>query len=146
MGAKMKIKRLAILFSWFLGGILLVAAFSKTNNIVEFYEQLHKHNIFKESVGVIVFLLPGVELILGICLIFRIYWKEASLVSAILFILFLIYSVWNIENISNGCGCMKLAIPYQFKLNRWTVALRDIIFIAMSLYVFVVSASKAEAE
>ena len=120
--------------STILGIVFLLAAFSKTNDPVEFHQQLQKISFLNLwQSGVISLLLPGLELVLGFFLLFRLYLAEVSLIATVLLISFLIYAILNLGKPASGCGCMKLAVPLWFEMTGWKVIVRDLVLVGMGI-------------
>lgn len=120
-----------------LGIVFLLAAFSKTNDPVEFHQQLQKISFLNYwQTGFVSALLPGLELVLGFLFLFRIYLIEVSVISTVLLTSFLIYAVFNLGKPAGGCGCIKLAVPVWFEITGWKVIIRDLLLMGMGLIVF----------
>lgn len=133
----MRTDKIAIFLSSFLGIVFLLAAFSKINDLVGFRSQLQDIIFLKPlHVGLISLLLPGFELVLGICLLFRMYWKETIFLSTLLLMFFLVYTILNKGNASSGCGCFKIQGTLLHQFAGWKTIVRDILFVVISAWLF----------
>lgn len=119
--------------STILGIVFLLAAFSKTNDPVEFHQQLQKISFLNLwQTGIISLLLPGLELVLGFFLLFRLYLAEVSLIATVLLTAFLIYAILNLGKPASECGCMKLTVPLWFEMTGWKVIVRDVVLVGLA--------------
>lgn len=124
--------------AFLMGVIFLLAAFSKIGDLLGF-EQSVRHVSFIPFwlAGVAVLTIPGLELALGICLLFRFFPRETALIAAGLLVLFLgmgIYS--NLAGQGSGCGCFKIQTPTWLELSGWWVVARNLLFLGMVGLIF----------
>jgi len=128
------------------GGVFLMAAVSKIVNLHEFESEVLLHSNLPQALAmiipsgeiqlsfnlarIVVALLPWLELICGLCLVFHWAIREAATISSILLSLFIGHSI---AYQSENCHCFFFprAIP---NLPWWWHPLRDGLFLTCSMY------------
>jgi len=118
-----------------LGLVFLLAAFSKIGDLGSFSNVVEKMvylpTFFK---GLLILLLPGLELTLGLCLLTRFALNESVYLAAGLLAIFLLDSIYmNATNHHVDCGCFKSAVPL-LKLEGWWIAVRNLGLFVMSMF------------
>jgi hypothetical protein len=128
---------LSLLSSSILGSIFLFAALSKIENLGEFYHALSGIKIIPHlGAGVLTFAIPGLELIIGVCLFARAMLYEAALLATLLLIMFLVFGVYmNLSSDAWTCPCFRFGMPIWFSASGWWVSLRDMLFMSFSCYI-----------
>jgi uncharacterized membrane protein YphA (DoxX/SURF4 family) len=93
-----------------LGIIFLLAAFSKIGDLEAFHKSLSTIGFLPYWVkGIAVLGLPGLELVLGTCLILRWSPRESAFLASCLLLGFLIFAMSSVlAGNSTGCGCFKI--------------------------------------
>jgi hypothetical protein len=121
-----------------LGLIFLLAAFSKIANLEEFSKTLDVVIFLPQwSKGLVILLLPGLELTLGLCLINRFYLREAGLLSSVLVMGFLAFGIYsNLTKHPSACGCFGAPMPTWLDPSGWWIVVRDLIFLGLGFICF----------
>lgn len=116
-----------------LGVTLLLASFSKISDLAAFYQELSGLSILPNwSHGMIVLILPGLEISLAIYLLTRIALREALFISCILLLLFLALSVHAaFEGSDSSCACFKLPAPSWMTLQGWEIVVRNCVLVGL---------------
>jgi uncharacterized membrane protein YphA (DoxX/SURF4 family) len=121
----------SILISSLLGFIFILAAISKLTDMPLFQKTVQGLNylpLWTQTVAV--WWLPGIELVLGFCLLCRIATREASLIAGCLMVFFLWLSIHaTLIGSTADCGCFKVAVPAAFKLTGWWIVARDFLLV-----------------
>lgn len=131
--------------SVFLGIIFLTAAISKVGNYADFYLNLHFTSIWLRN-GV-AFILPGLELILGLALVADVFAREAALLSAVLLLTFVTYTLYGIFfSHPVVCDCFRGGIFSQLQPSGWMIILRDLSFLALNAGALCYNCSKKSVE
>lgn len=114
-----------------LGFIFILAGISKLVDMTLFQHNVDKlHYLPAWSRAIAVFWLPGLELMVGLCLLCRIAVREASLIALFLMVIFLWLSIHaTLIDSKAECGCFKIVVPAIFKLSGWWVVGRDFLFV-----------------
>lgn len=119
------------LLSSLLGFIFILAAISKLTDITLFQSTVQGLNylpLWTQTVAV--WWLPGLELVLGLCLLCRIATREASLIAGCLMMSFLWLSIHaTLIGSTADCGCFKVVVPAVFKLTGWWIVARDLLLL-----------------
>jgi hypothetical protein len=93
------------------GGMLVLAAVSKLIDIHEFYTSLLAYRLPLPDVVIkaTAYALPFVEMVCGVMLIFRLWFRATLSLSIILFSVFAVVTAqaWA-RGLQIGCGCVKL--------------------------------------
>lgn len=120
-----------VLVSSLLGFVFILAAISKLTDLLLFLETVRSLKLLPLwGQTVAVWLLPGLELVIGLCLLCRIATREAALIAGCLMVGFLWLSIYSTIIGSNAdCGCFKIVVPTVFKLTGWWIVARDVLFL-----------------
>jgi uncharacterized membrane protein YphA (DoxX/SURF4 family) len=139
---------LAVGASIILGIIFLLAAFSKIGDLSAFHQSMQGISFLPVWIkGLSVLLIPGFELVLGICLITRYSPRESSLLALMLLVIFLFFGIYsNVVGHSSGCGCFKIKTPTWLQLTGWWIVARNIGFIALACMIFWLSSRPAKQD
>jgi uncharacterized membrane protein YkvI len=119
--------RIIFIAIMFLGCVFIWAAMSKIVDLADFAQTLKKitwlpHWFFAYAL----FIVPSLELVLGLCLLSRIALKEALFASLLLLTLFLFISVQKTLTGTPGCGCLKIRHTNLFEgISGWWIVARD---------------------
>jgi hypothetical protein len=110
-----------------LGCIFLWAAVSKISDLDAFANILKKMIWLPTWIlAVALFMVPSVELIVGLCLLCKIALKEAVWVSLLLLTIFTFVSVQGALTGTHGCGCLKIGKTSLFDgVSGWWIVARD---------------------
>lgn len=127
-------KYLALVFRLYIGGLFIYASMYKINYTAEFAEAIVSYQIVPYwAVNIIAVMLPWVELICGILLVAGIRAKSAAFIIALLLTFFTVALLINLlEDSPISCGCFH---AMEDKISWWS-ALRDLIWVAMTIHVF----------
>lgn len=123
--------------SLILGSIFLLAALSKIEDLSDFYHVLSGVKIVPHlGAALLTFAVPGLELVLGVCLLTRSMLYESALLAAILLLCFLVFGIYmNLSSDAWTCPCFKIGMPIWFDLSGWWVSFRDLLFLILSFYI-----------
>lgn len=125
--------------STILGGVFIVAAFSKFSDLAKFYEDVKLVSFLPFPIDALVALtLPGLEMTLGIFFLVKNLLREVSLLAFMLLLVFTFYAVYNVlAGNAETCHCFKLPTFGGVKVSGWGVVVRDALFAgaAMTSYV-----------
>jgi len=132
---------LVVSFRLILGYIFIYASISKIANPLEFSNQIDQYKatpiIFNNLIALII---PWLELLIGLCLIFNRNLKGAIILSIFLLIVFIILlSQAYYRGISLECGCFGLGpqkTEAELSLEMIKRIKEDIVFLCMSLYLY----------
>jgi hypothetical protein len=119
--------RIIFIAIMFLGCVFIWAAMSKIVDLADFAQTLKKitwlpHWIFVYAL----FMVPSLELVLGLCLLGRIALQEALFACLLLLTLFLFISVQKTWTGTLGCACLKLRHTDLFEgISGWWIVARD---------------------
>lgn len=120
-----------VLTSSLLGFVFILAAISKLVDMPHFQntvQDLHYLPLWARTIAIL--WLPGLELVVGLCLLCRTGTREAALIAGCLMVIFLWVSVHAaIINPHAGCGCFKIAVPALFNLTGWGIVGRDFLLV-----------------
>jgi len=124
--------------TFIVGLIFLLAGLSKIGEIGDFYHTVTAISFLPQCIkGMIVFVIPAIELVIGFCLIIRTNIKEALFFSCLLLAIFVGFDVYNnIAQPTHSCGCFKLQIPAWFNFTGWWDVPRNIVFLLFGVYAF----------
>jgi uncharacterized membrane protein YphA (DoxX/SURF4 family) len=121
-----------------LGLVFLLAAFSKIGELEAFRKSIHGIGFLPVWIkGLSVLFVPGLELVLGTCLLTRYALKETSLLTMIVLLIFLCFGVYsNLVGHQSGCGCFKIKTPTWLQLSGWWIVARNLGFLALAGLIF----------
>jgi hypothetical protein len=111
----------------FLGCLFIWAAMSKIVDLADFALTLKQMTWLPHWIlAYALFMVPSLELILGLCLLGRIALKEALFASLLLLTLFLFISVQKTWTGTLGCGCLKIRNTDLFSgISGWWIVARN---------------------
>jgi putative oxidoreductase len=118
----------------YIGGVFIYASLSKITYSAEFAEIIASYQMVPEwSVNLLAIILPWSELVCGGLLIIGLRSKSAVALLAGMLALFSLSIAINLaRGTPIGCGCFSsLETPMT-----WTTLLRDLIWLAMTLYIY----------
>jgi uncharacterized membrane protein YphA (DoxX/SURF4 family) len=122
------------IFRLLLGLVFVYASYDKILHPQAFALAVYNYQIMPDAaVNITALLLPWLELLLGLCLLFGLWLPGATVTSTGLLVVFLGALVFNqIRGLDIHCGCFSTEIT-EGPAGPWTV-LRDLGFLAVSLY------------
>lgn len=126
---------LALAFRCYIGGLFIYASIYKINYPAEFAETIASYQLVPHFlVNPLAVVLPWVELIAGTLLLAGIRPRAAIVVLGGLLLVFTLAIGWVLAlGVPIGCGCFHtIEDPIS-----WKTLLRDLIWLAMALYVFI---------
>jgi hypothetical protein len=128
---------LANVLTFILGLVFLLASLSKIGNMKIFYDSLAHLNILPVFVrGMCLLIIPGLELALGTCFLFRILTRASAVVAAGSLLCFIIMAFCEIVlGQTFDCGCFHLRAPAWLQLTGWWVIARNVILFVMCLII-----------
>ena len=135
------IKYLPLVARFILGIVFIYASLDKILDPAAFSDNIDNYHISPIAVNnLVALILPWVELIIGLSLIFGIFLDGSAIISIGLLIFFIfIISKAYIRGISLNCGCFKTAIdPSLGDLRQdmlWRI-IEDIIFLGLAVIVY----------
>jgi uncharacterized membrane protein YphA (DoxX/SURF4 family) len=126
------------------GAVFLMAGVSKIVNLHEFENQVLLHSKFPQLVAslipnallsfriaqLVVMILPWLELICGLCLVFKLAVRESAVITSLLLSLFIVQTI---VNPAEDCHCFFLPKAVS-SLPAWSHMLRDGVLLICSLY------------
>lgn len=123
----------SLVFRMFLGVIFLYAGIEKIIAPQEFALAVHHYQLLPAwSVNLVAVVLPWLEVITAICLIFGFFVRGASFSAALLFLIFATSLTINlVRGLDISCGCFG---GMSGGIN-WIYAVRDMILTGMSVFV-----------
>lgn len=130
--------RLVALLRIIMGMLFLFSGIFKVIDLAAFGKVIIRYDIIPEiTVPYIAVVLPFLELVVGLFLIFGFRIKSASLISIALITLFTVVIAINvIRGVSFDCGCFELS---RFGINEdisVTLIIRDIVFLILLFIIF----------
>lgn len=134
MKTLVKGRGLSLLASTALGLVFLLAAFSKIGDLEAFHQALNRVTLLPLWVkGVAVLTLPGLELVLGLCLLARVSLRESALISFGLLLGFLGFSLFAVGTGQSGdCGCFRIKVPDGQEMSGWWMVARNAGFLLLA--------------
>lgn len=125
---------LTIIFRIIVGGLLLWTGYLKISHPWSFYEQIQAYQLLPDRMSMLLaFFIPVWELVLGMCLILRIWLRESAGAAFILFAVFTIAIMSALlRGLSVECGCFGFDGP----MASWLSVLRNVALMGMLAYVF----------
>jgi uncharacterized membrane protein YphA (DoxX/SURF4 family) len=118
----------------FLGGLYLYASYDKILHPQAFAQAIYNYQILPDAVvNLAALVLPGLELLLGLCLVAGIWLPGATMMSSGLLAVFITALVVNLaRGLNVQCGCFSTQ-AMEGPADRWTVV-RDVSLLAVSAY------------
>lgn len=120
-----------------LGLVFVYASYDKILHPQAFALAVFNYQIVPEpTINLIALILPWLELLLGLCLLFAVWLPGATVLGAGLLIVFLGALIYNqSRGLNMHCGCFSTEVQ-EGPAGLGTV-LRDLVFLAVSLYLLV---------
>ncbi len=121
----------------FLGAVFLYASYDKILHPEAFSQAVYNYQILPDAaVNLASLVLPWLELLLGLCLVFNFWLPGALLTGTVLLAIFMGALVFNqIRGLDIHCGCFSAGIE-EGPADVWTVA-RDLAFFLIAVYLAV---------
>jgi uncharacterized membrane protein YphA (DoxX/SURF4 family) len=104
-------KYLLILSAIILGGVFVFAGIEKISGTSAFAGSIYNYKLFPEVlINLFAVIIPWIELVCGILLIFRVYPRECSFILNLLLLFFIIIVIISItRGLNIECGCFGTA-------------------------------------
>jgi len=117
--------------------VFIYASLDKIIHPQAFAQAVFYHQVLSDAfINIIAIVLPWMELILGICLLFNIWMNGASILTAGLMLIFISTITFNLlRGLDVGCGCFST--NGESSMNSLTF-IRDLIFLCLSFSLVVV--------
>ena len=128
---------LEMTFRWILGVTFLYASYSKIISPADFAKIIYGYGLFPAAlINLIAIIIPFLEIVIAVALMLGIYPRSAALIVNLLLISFVILiSINLIRGHEFNCGCFALKNSGN-QISSSSTILRDIIFLALGLQVF----------
>lgn len=112
--------------------VFVYASIDKIVHPQSFAQAVFNHQVLPEIlINIIAIVLPWMELILGLCLLFNVWMNGASTLTAGLMFIFMSTITFNLlRGLDVGCGCFSTST--EESMNSLTL-IRDMIFLCLSL-------------
>jgi len=112
--------------------VFVYASIDKIVHPQSFAQAVFNHQVLPEIlINIIAIVLPWMELILGLCLLFNVWMNGASTLIAGLMFIFMSTITFNLlRGLDVGCGCFSTST--EESMNSLTL-IRDMIFLCLSL-------------
>jgi putative oxidoreductase len=125
---------LEIALRWFLGATFIYASYYKIMSPMDFAKILYGYNLFPAFlINLIAVILPFVELISGLSLIFGIYPRSAALIiNGLLTVFIIILTINIVKGHEFNCGCFSANETGHPEM----MVTRDVIYLLIGLQVF----------
>ncbi len=125
---------LALMVRFYIGGLFIYASLNKINFPAEFSDNIAAYLLVPHFlVNPMAVLLPWIELVSGVCLVAGIRVRaSAALICTLLGIFTTALIIVLLKKTPIDCGCFQnVGDPVS-----WTTLLRDLVWLAMGIYVF----------
>jgi len=122
-----------------LGGIFIYASIDKIAFPGHFANIIRGYNIIPESlVDLTAFILPWIELIIGILIVIGLFVRESSIILTSLLIIFLLSIIIQAtKGPIEDCGCFG-KMPFISSSNSYFLIIRNLVLISLSIMIFLV--------
>ncbi len=126
-----------LVLRWFIGGLFIYASFHKIVHPDIFAKIVYGYGLFPHvSINLIAIIIPYIELITGLFLIFGIFPKGASFVINCLLLMFIaLISINLLRGHEFDCGCFS-ADEQALHSPSYPLLIRDLFYLIFGLYVF----------
>lgn len=126
-----------------LGGIFIYASLDKIAYPEEFAKIVQNYNILPGfSVKIVAYLLPWIELILGIFLISGLFIRESAFsLSFLLLVFMIIIGIKSLNGTHENCGCFSNTSPLSSS-NMFIIVLRDAFFLLCGILLIITNRKK----
>lgn len=127
-------KYLALAFRLYIGGIFIYAGMYKISYTAEFAETIASYQLAPYwAVNFLALVMPWLELICGILLVFGVKSKSATAIITGMLALFIVaVFLVLVRKIPIGCGCFSSVEEPM----SWTTLARDLVWLAMSIHIY----------
>jgi uncharacterized membrane protein YphA (DoxX/SURF4 family) len=131
-----------LVFRLTLGVVLVIAGGLKIGDLDQSVRAVKAYRLLDPAVAEFVgFILPPLEIVVGVLLILGIFVRAAAVITAGLMVAFIvgIASVW-VRGISIACGCFNEGGELEGPLNPYEYAreiFRDVVFLAMAAWLII---------
>ena len=129
-----------LIFRVVLGIVFIYASYHKILNPAEFSENIHNYHVIPvELENIAALVIPWLELVVGVFLIFGVFLDGSLIITICLYVLFIVMltqAVW--RGIDVHCGCFKSAADAQvtdFRLELIKQIILDCILVLMAFFV-----------
>ena len=122
----------------FLGGVFVYASFDKILHPSAFAEAIYNYQILPEIlINLVALILPWLEALIGLLLIFSVWMPGATLSGALLLMIFFGALLFNMaRGLDIHCGCFSTSdISEQGAPMVWYI-FRDFVFLVLAIYLF----------
>ena len=128
---------------WVLGATFIYASYSKILAPAAFAKLIYGYDLFPAAlINLLAIILPFVELIAGMALIFGFYPRSAVLIVNVLLLAFIVsLSINIIRGHEFDCGCFAINADGQSTFSG-PLLIRDVIYFALGIYVFFYRSSR----
>ncbi|MBT3176858.1 MAG: DoxX family membrane protein [Desulfobacula sp.] len=111
--------------------VFIYASIDKIVHPQSFAQAVFNHQILPEIlINIIAIVLPWMELILGLCLLFNVWMNGVSVLTAVLMFIFMSAITFNLlRGLDVGCGCFSSSTDES--MDSLTL-IRDMIFLCLS--------------
>ncbi|MBT8365243.1 MAG: DoxX family membrane protein [Deltaproteobacteria bacterium] len=122
---------------WILGLTFIYASYNKILFPADFAKIIYGYNLFPATlINLIAIILPFLELVVALALIFGIYPRSAVLiVNALLVAFIILLSINLIRGHEFNCGCFALQNS-ENNVSSQTTIIRDFVYLALGLQVY----------
>jgi len=137
MGKKIDRKWIAFSIRWIIGITFIAASIHKIVWPAEFAKILYGYDLFPHfSINLIAIILPFVELVTGLSLIFNIYSKAATMLVGIMLAAFILaISINMARGHEFDCGCFSFGSENPLTGTKF-ILIRDIFLLVLCIYMF----------
>jgi len=128
---------------WVLGLTFIYASYSKILEPTAFAKIIYGYDLFPAIlINLLAIILPFVELIAGMALIFGFYPRSAVLIVNVLLLAFIVsLSINIVRGHEFDCGCFAINADGQSTFSG-PLLIRDVIYFALGIYVFFYRSSR----
>jgi putative oxidoreductase len=126
-------KYLVFVFRLIVGGIFIYASIDKITHPEQFARIVYNYKILPHfAINLFAIILPWLELVCGLFLIFGIMTRSSALVISILLVLFIIALSINIlRGVDLSCGCFTTNLANKERIS--SIIWRDLVLVILSL-------------
>jgi uncharacterized membrane protein YphA (DoxX/SURF4 family) len=138
-----KARKLEGVLSIFFGLLFLLSGITKITALDAFLETLTQLDILPPIFrGFVLFFLPGLEVAIAFCFLFRIHVHDAAIIASALLVCFTVITIYQyIQNPHGSCGCVH--IPLLKRMNDPLIAIfRNCGLLLLSIILFKFSQKK----
>ncbi|MBU0996282.1 MAG: DoxX family membrane protein [Proteobacteria bacterium] len=125
-----------LILRWLVGCVFIYASFHKISDPALFAKSVYSYALFPSGlINLIAIVIPYIELLSGLFLVFGVYPRGASSIINGLLVLFIVcLSINLIRGHQFDCGCLSAGEEMD-KPTRWLL-IRDILYLMACAYVF----------